>query len=96
MRNEAMRCAHLSLLFALSVLLVRRAVICAHRLVWLLGCVAFLNDHSACLWGHMHSTLHQIYAPNFRRKYLTKFVGLNNEQADEVMKRDAKLHSAAN
>ena len=67
----------------------RRAVICAHRLIWLLGCIAFLNDHSQCLWGHMHSTMHSIYAPIFRKKYLMEFIGLPEVQVREILKREA-------
>jgi hypothetical protein len=63
-------------------------VIGAHRLVWLMGSIAFLNDHSHCLWGHMHSTLHEIYAPIFRFKYLTEFIGVDPHSARERLKRE--------
>lgn len=63
-------------------------MICAHRLLWLLGCIAFLNDHSHCLWGHMHSTLHQIYAPIFRRTYLREFMRLPPQEVEAIMQRE--------
>jgi hypothetical protein len=68
----------------------RRAVLCAHRLVWLLGSVAFLNDHTHCLWGHMHSTMHQIYLPVFRRTYLHDFLGLSARRTESILRKEAR------
>lgn len=70
----------------------RRAVISAHRLVWLLGCTALLNDHSHCLWGHMHSTMHQVYAPVFRRKFLAEFLGVPAPRVREMMRAEMGTH----
>ena len=67
-------------------------MISAHRLVWLLGCTALLNDHSHCLWGHMHSTMHQVYAPVFRRKYLAEFLGVPADRVREMMRGEMGTH----
>ena len=37
----------------------------------------------------MHSTMHTIYAPIFRRTYLREFVGLPEAQVQEILKREA-------
>lgn len=36
----------------------------------------------------MHSTLHQIYAPVFRRTYLTEFMHLDPQQVETIMQRE--------
>jgi len=74
----------------------RRAVLCAHRLVWLLGSVAFLNDHTHCLWGHMHSTMHQIYLPVFRRTYLHDFLGLSTKRTESILRKEARERADSN
>jgi len=72
----------------------RHMVLSGHRLVWLVGCIALLNAHSHCFWGHLHSTLHESYVPTFRRVYLRRFIGLDERRVDDIMQQEMKAGGA--
>ena len=67
----------------------RQAAVTANRVVWLLGTLAFLNQHSNGSWGAMHEAMHATYAPAFRRRFLLDIVGLDTEEAELVSQHDA-------
>ena len=68
----------------------RQAAITANRVVWLLGTLAFLNQHSKGSWGDMHAAMHSTYAPHFRQRFLTDICGLDNEEAQRILQQDAQ------
>ncbi|KAL6064261.1 CLTH domain-containing protein [Balamuthia mandrillaris] len=70
----------------------RSAIICANRLLWLLGSIAFLNHAASKSWGEMNSIMAIVYAPVFRWHYLTLFIGLSEQDARAVMQQDP-LHN---
>ena len=69
----------------------RQAALTANRVVWLLGTLAFLNQHSHGSWGDMHVAMHSTYAPVFRRRFLTDICGIDSEEADRVSQHDARM-----
>ena len=68
----------------------RQAAVTANRVVWLLGTLAFLNQHSNGSWGAMHQAMHDTYAPVFRRRFLIDVAGLSSEQAEQIGQHDAE------
>lgn len=63
----------------------RFACMSANRLIWLVGALAFLNDHGDGLWGQMHQKMHDTYAPAFRLRYLIDIVGIDPQQAADLV-----------
>jgi hypothetical protein len=65
----------------------RHAIVCANRVVWLVGALAFLNDlaQSDCNWGDMHELVHSKYGPVFRRTYLMDVLKMDQSEIDEVL-----------
>ena len=62
----------------------RQAAVTANRVVWLLGTLAFLNQHSNQSWGDMHQAMHAHYAPAFRRRFLEDIIGLDSDEAEAL------------
>ena len=67
---------------------VRAACVGANRIVWLLGALAFLNEHSTGSWGVMHESMHRVYAPVFRKRFLVDIMGLSGAEAEETVRQE--------
>ena len=69
---------------------VRAACIGANRIIWLLGALAFLNEVSKEGWGVMHQVMHSRYAPVFRRRYLVDIMGMKEQEAEEMARKESE------
>ena len=63
----------------------RQAAVTANRVIWLLGTLAFLNQHSNGSWGDMHKAMHSTYAPMFRRRFLTDIAAMDSDEVERLM-----------